>query len=134
MFCAIADLLNRNQIQEKQHSSLNRMMMFTPRLRMVLVLEAATNTCLFLFVLSFIIKSYFCIIIRGATPRGRRNSCPGFAFRLDERAEKRKEVRMNIFFLFLLFVRDSRCRKHYVSCPLMAVLFEARRENPGKGS
>ncbi|XP_004136531.1 protein WVD2-like 4 isoform X1 [Cucumis sativus] len=27
----------------------------------------------------------------GATPRGRRNSCPGFAFRLDERAEKRKE-------------------------------------------
>ncbi|XP_022935462.1 protein WVD2-like 4 [Cucurbita moschata] len=27
----------------------------------------------------------------GATPRGSRNSCPGFAFRLDERAEKRKK-------------------------------------------
>ncbi|XP_023539973.1 protein WVD2-like 4 isoform X1 [Cucurbita pepo subsp. pepo] len=26
-----------------------------------------------------------------ATPHARRNSCPGFAFRLDERAEKRKE-------------------------------------------
>jgi len=33
-----------------------------------------------------------CINIRSATPSGRRSSGSGFSFRLEERAEKRKEV------------------------------------------
>ncbi|KAG7028175.1 Protein WVD2-like 4, partial [Cucurbita argyrosperma subsp. argyrosperma] len=34
-----------------------------------------------------------------ATPHARRNSCPGFAFRLDERAEKRKEKTLHFSIL-----------------------------------
>lgn len=44
-------------------------------------------------IFSFMLVTIFCIIIRNAAPGGQqRSSGSVFSFKLDERAEKRKEV------------------------------------------
>lgn len=85
----------------------------------------------------------FWMFTRTSTPRGRRSSvgsASGFSFRLEERAEKRKEVLLIlILYAYDIFILFSRRFLFPPNLRLLfgvylSVLYETGREDPCKGS
>jgi len=92
-FNIIADKLIRYQTHQKLQNQVKRMMILTPQLRMIHILLLRLLLIFIFFSLAKNVDEFFLCasVIRSAILR-QRNICSGFSSRLEERAEKRKEV------------------------------------------